>query len=368
MNIMDGNIFKEDKTLIEVFKELDNLDFDDEIGSLDSQIVEEKYPTPSDLRISTMTATCKTDLVVNLNVIYKYAEIRNIKNNKEGIIKIEYGDDPARGISKKDLENKKTKKKKVFYNQATIIFKLISNGEHKEVNMKVFTNGNIQMTGLKNIDDGKRAVQLFYDETKNLKGVITNKDTGEIKNIRGLDNPEKFEIRDFEIVLINSDYSAHFKIKREILHSILVKNYNIFSSYEPCIYPGVNSKYFWNLDYKKSNLKEGICHCTKNCTGKGKGKVNGQCKKITISVFQSGNIIITGARSLEQINDAYRFINKVLKKNFSLLKRDVLPLLDISDSDSEEEECGKNIIGIKNNRKFVYLKKSNIKLDDKYKK
>ena len=366
--MMEGNIFKGPKTLMEVFKEFESIELDDEIKSLESSIVEEKYPKPSELRISTMTATCKTCLSVNLGIIYKYSNIQDISDNKEGIIKIEYGDDPVRGTSKKDLENKKTKKKKVFYNQATIIFKLISNNVKREVNMKVFTNGNIQMTGLKSIEDGKKAVQMFYEETKDLKGVITHKDTGGIKTIKGIENPESFSVKDFEIVLINSDYSTHFKIKRDVLHSILVKQYKIFSSYEPCIYPGVNSKYYWNLDYKnKSGLKEGICHCSKNCTGKGKGKGDGKCKKITISVFQSGNIIITGARSLEQIDDAYNFINKVLKKNYSLLKRDTIPLLDISDSDSEEENCGEGILEMKK-KQFVYLKKSDIKLDEKYKK
>jgi TATA-box binding protein (TBP) (component of TFIID and TFIIIB) len=365
--MMEGNIFKEPKTLSEVFKEFENFELDEELKSLDSQIVEEKCPKPSQLRISTMTATCKTGLNVNLNIIYKYSEIQDLKSDKEGIIKIEFGDEQIRGTSKKDIENKKTKKKKVFYNQATIIFKLIEGNNHKEVNMKVFTNGNIQMTGLKSIEDGKKAVQMFYNETKNLKGVINNKDNGQIKTISGVENPDSFIMKEFEIVLINSDYSTHFKIKRDVLHSLLVKQYKIFSSYEPCIYPGVNSKYFWNEDYKnKLGMKEGICHCTKPCNGKGIGKGDGKCKKITISVFQSGNIIITGARSLEQIDDAYNFINKVLKKNYSLLKRETIPLLDISDSESEDEECGKSILEFKEQKNIVYLKKSAIKLDDKY--
>ena len=34
-------------------------------------------------------------------------------------------------------------------------------------------------------------------------------------------------------------------------------------------------------------------------------------KKITVSSFQSGKIIVTGARSIEQLNAAYNFINNV---------------------------------------------------------
>lgn len=369
MEYGDNLVYKEPKTLMELFEEFEDNNILDDLTSFDSKNDEEKCPKPSKLRISTMTATCKTLLNVNLNVIYKYSSIQDYDNDKEGIIKIEFGDEDRRGTSKKDIENKKVKKKKVFYNQATIIFKIISENTKKEVNMKVFTNGNIQMTGLKSAEDGKKAINLFYQETKNLKGIITNKENGSLNTVNGIDNPDDFEIKDFQIVLINSDYSTHFKIKRDVLHNILVKDYGIFSSYEPCIYPGVNSKYYWNNDYKNKKIyKEGICHCTKNCTGKGKGCGNGNCKKITVSIFQSGNIIITGARSVEQINDAYEFINKVLKKKYSLLKRDTTPLLDMIDSDSEPEDCGKSVlISLKDKKRFVYLKKSYIKLDEKYK-
>ena len=41
-----------------------------------------------------------------------------------------------------------------------------------------------------------------------------------------------------------------------------------------------------------------------------KGKIN-NCKKITISAFQSGSIIITGANSIEQIIQSFNFINTI---------------------------------------------------------
>ena len=45
------------------------------------------------------------------------------------------------------------------------------------------------------------------------------------------------------------------------------------------------------------------------------------CKKITISTFQSGNIIITGARTIEQINCCYNFIMNVLCKHMKLVMK-----------------------------------------------
>ena len=42
-----------------------------------------------------------------------------------------------------------------------------------------------------------------------------------------------------------------------------------YSSYEPCTYPGVNIKYYYNEN--KNNF--GICDCDKPCNGKGKDKI-----------------------------------------------------------------------------------------------
>ena len=154
----------------------------------------------------------------------------------------------------------------------------------------------------------------------------------------------------YKIVLINSDYFVGFEIRRDVLHKILIDKYGIYSSYEPCIYPGVNSKYYWNKDYKDSSFP-GKCFCTENCSGKGNGEGNGKCKKITISIFQSGSVIITGARNMEQIVDAYNFINKVFEENYDSIKKVVPHFL-------EKEECKQNQ-GSK--KKTIKIKISNIK-------
>ena len=108
-------------------------------------------------------------------------------------------------------------------------------------------------------------------------------------------------------VLINSDFDIKYSVNREILHREII-NKGLYSSYEPCMYPGVNIKYYFN----NNNDKCGICKCTEKCNGKGRGCGNGQCKRVTIAVFASGKIIITGGRSIEQLVDSYNFIKGVL--------------------------------------------------------
>ena len=60
----------------------------------------------------------------------------------------------------------------------------------------------------------------------------------------------------------------------------------------------------------------GKCVCKKKCIGKGDGLSMNNCKKITISTFQSGKVIVTGARSREQLNAAYNFINMIFNVTF----------------------------------------------------
>ena len=94
----------------------------------------------------------------------------------------------------------------------------------------------------------------------------------------------------------------------------------MYVSYEPDIYPGVNAKYYWNTNNHKS---DGICRCTGLCDGKGNGEGDGNCKKVTIATFQSGNVIITGARKNIQTKSAYDYINNIFSKNIDDIIRNV---------------------------------------------
>lgn len=114
-------------------------------------------------------------------------------------------------------------------------------------------------------------------------------------------------IHKMEVQLVNTDFSIGAKIRRDALHKILTENYHLTVSYEPAIYQGVKTKFFYNAE-KPATCPPGLCPCEKLCKGTGDGKHLGACKKITISPFQTGQIIITGARTMDQINEAYRFM------------------------------------------------------------
>ncbi len=238
-----------------------------------------------DLRVSTMTLVSEINSNINLAELYNNLEINDF------IHYIEYGKDRTKGSSVKKIKNpRKHKEKKFFYNQLTLhIYK------GKIVNVKLFNNGRIQMTGLKQKQQG---IDIIHMLLQYLGKLSENKRKDILDNI----NPE---IRESRIVLINSDFDIRFKINREILHRLIVSR-GYYSSYEPTIYPGVNIKYYFNP--KHDNC--GICKCTFPCNGKGKGC----CKKITIAVFNSGKIIITGGQSYEHLNTAYSFIKDIINE------------------------------------------------------
>lgn len=242
----------------------------------------------NDLRISTITSVLKLSHIIDLEKIYKVVPI-----SENYIPYIEYGcDNVPRGFSEKSLiKKRKKKKKKIFYNQSTM--HVMHDG--KIMNVKLFNNGRIQITGLKNEN---QAVKL-------VKGLIQYFKDFEVIS-------DYTELIDNKIVLINSDFDLCFQIKRDTLHRDIVEN-DIYSSYEPCIYPGVNIKYFIN-----TNNHCGICECTKLCNGKGNGCGDGNCKKVTIAVFKSGKVIITGGQNKEQINESYRFITNFIENKKEL--------------------------------------------------
>ena len=328
--------------------------------STDEKIIE-NYPEPTKYRISTMTMITSFNCNINLEVVSKYFKLDN------KIISMVYGDKPVKSINIK-------KNNRPFFNQATIVVKL---DPLKKINIKIFSNGKIQMTGVKKKKDGETALNLIIDKLKETNGLVpvknlldsqlinyflevSNKSSiddefiekdKDLKNILNrtkiieeiniikkekevsvhADSIEKIDsikIEHIDIVLINSDFNINFKIKRNNLFSILLSDdYNIVTRYEPGIYPGVNSKYYWNKEYVNEKY-EGKCYCTKKCNGKGKGNGNGDCKKITIAAFQSGSVIITGAREILHIEKAKNFINRVFKENYELIKKVDAPFIE----------------------------------------
>ena len=232
----------------------------------------------TDIRISTITKIGKlSEKIIELENLYNDLPIDS------EIIYIEHGKNHKDKHPKPKKVNK-DKPAKYFYNQITMYIYL-----KKLVNVKVFNNGSIQMTGIKNDQMGIDVNNII---TKKLSVIYS-------KNVN---------VSNYKTVMVNSDFDYGYSIDPVALHRLIEEN-NYYSSYEPCNYPGVNIKYYYNSHCDKNN--DGICRCTEICRGKG---VNMECKRITVAVFTSGKTIITGGNSIEQIYIARDFIRDFIFK------------------------------------------------------
>lgn len=260
------------------------------------------------LRISTLVTTGHLGTTINLSKIFDEikAHIIPIGYPDEGYLKMEY-EDKVIGYSSRDLLTKRHVSDKTFFNQSTIVLRKIrnDNGEFKEVNIKLFANGGFQMTGVINESFSRDVIEWVINTFNKFPSISES---------------VPLELKKFTVQLLNSDYKINRNIKRAELHRIICSTYNLSSTLETTIYQGVNTKYYYN---ENAVVKNGVCKCPKFCNGQGDGSDIGLCKRITIAIFQTGSIIITGARTQRQLDEAYEFINTIIKKHLNEVTRSV---------------------------------------------
>jgi hypothetical protein len=265
----------------------------------------------SSLRISTIVATAQFNTTLNLTQLFGDIPVILIPLwwPGEGILKFEHRDQVV-GQSHRDALTKRKISSKCFFNQSTLVVRQPNPNAPgwKEVNLKLFANGSVQMTGIPSEEFGISTLEWLI------------KEVGRLERSPWGSQPS---IVNFNKQLINSDFSVGVQLRRDKLHEIITRRYNIFSILESTIYQGVNTKYYYNETGNKS--KPGQCSCKEFCQGQGLGTGEGQCKKITISFFQTGNIIITGARHMKQINEAYEFVKEFLVRHADEIIRPAPP-------------------------------------------
>lgn len=206
------------------------------------------------------------------------------------------------------VKMRREKTTKRFDNQVSVLF-CHHVGESTTAvftNMKIFQNGNVQMTGLKSIEQGHSALEYIANHIR--------------KSLDGwpiVDDMDMIEPNSFKICMINSDFKLGVNIKRNLLYNIVRKEYGTFCRFEPTCYAGVAIQPMINELY--ADDPNHICRCTVRCDGKGCGVGNGHCKRVTIAVFGSGAVIITGSQSIAQLDAAYEFITRVFTKHSSIV-------------------------------------------------
>jgi TATA-box binding protein (TBP) (component of TFIID and TFIIIB) len=269
---------------------------------------------PEEAKISTMTIC----LDMGSNCIFECYNIgKYLKLDRKFIEEIKFCDEndiQIRSFNKKKLKQKRKRKsekktkKESFYNQVTIIVKI---SDIKTINIKLFKNGSIQMTGCDSIENTKKSIERLF-EILNKPRYLLNLHKKEITEIRFLktENNKTISIDDIiigNIHLINCNFDIGFKINRDRLFEI-ISNKNNESILEIKKSNNMNIDEDLPQKYMDSTF-DPIRHACVNI------KLNHPIKTVTIFVFESGSIIILG-KSCRQIRDAYNFINVFLLTNY----------------------------------------------------
>lgn len=197
----------------------------------------------------------------------------------------------------------KSKKSKVdglsnfnFYNQASMTSYIpktdnLTDNELIKVSTKIFHNGSFTLTGVKNIHNAVYMIRTVLSLLLSYKDVIITNGKMYIANVR--------------VSMINSDFCVSRKINQRIFNNIMKEYIPLemirTTSYNPDNYHAVKISYL-HQGYNKD----------KKFTRKGVEKCKGE---VTISVFNSGHIIITGGETPVETMGAYQFINSVFEKH-----------------------------------------------------
>lgn len=223
-------------------------------------------------------------------------ELSYININQENIKKYKHIQKIEIGLCNKDIITCKVKKKGAFYNCFALILRINFKNTFKEVHVKVFNTGKLEIPG---IQDDKLLIKAIHYISTLLSKIIKQK---------------IYLVEDsIDTVLINSNFNCGFLVNRQKLYTILKTKYNILTLYDQCSYPGTQSKFYFNSNKK---IQDGICKCDKKCSKKGSGNGSGQCKEISFMVFRTGSVLIVGHCDEYILNNIYMFIKNILEVEY----------------------------------------------------
>jgi hypothetical protein len=207
------------------------------------------------------------------------------------------------GMSKKDIMNCRGKIKNAFYNCFAMILRFKYMDEYKEIHVKVFNTGKLEIPGVLNselLDIVKRMVLEIIQPH--------------------IDEPlEYIEADHEENVLINSNFNCGFYINRERLHHILRGDkYGIESAYDPCSYPGVKCKFYYNheLGDENDDNQNGQILIEDRKMKMSELIENNKYSEISFMIFRTGSCLIVGNCSERILMVVFRFIKNILSKEY----------------------------------------------------
>lgn len=223
---------------------------------------------------------------------------------------------------------KNSKLKGVFYNQITL--EVFSTASNKIITTFLYDNGSMNNTGNKLVEDthavsdrlihvltecNARRTFLYHYRNVNL----ANWDEQNIEDLEAhlarelvpLDlESGRLVMEDVNVSTMNAKYNAGIKLNRDNLYRLIKtmneenRQSNIYLALlETSNYAGLNIKVRWSAN----------CGASEHAKYKRKWRCG--CSDITILAFQSGEVMISGAKTVEQINYVKGLFDKLIADN-----------------------------------------------------
>ena len=272
-----------------------------------------KYEEPSNgiikkqMKIVSHTLSEFDEYTRKLETIDYYSEhiIKRIDNPSARRIKFKDERKITVGVSKKDIMNCRGKVKNAFYNCFAMILRFRYETAFREIHVKIFNTGKMEIPGIVN------------DELLN---IVRPMILSILSKLLPEDTPVEFVENDAENnVLINSNFNCGYYINREKLYSILRSDkYNIETAYDPCSYPGVKCKFYFNHDDGYTSDKQKGFICLKDYSQKmDELGDNKKYTEVSFMIFRTGSCLIVGNCTRKILDYIYNFIKTLLYDEYS---------------------------------------------------
>ena len=163
-------------------------------------------------------------------------------------------------------------------------------GVFRELHVKVFNTGQLEIPGIKTDDMFENVMEVLLDNLRPL-----------------LPKDVDYEKHRTETILYNSNFNCGYYINRDKFYNLLKYKYNIQAIYDPCSYPGIQCKFYYN-DEKECEEHEinGV-------------KTDETKKKISFMIFRTGSTLIVGKCDKSILVSVYNFLKKILSDEFNVI-------------------------------------------------
>ena len=233
---------------------------------------------------------------------YNEVVIKQIINQEARRIKFKDERKITIGLSKKDIMTCRGKVKNAFYNCFALILRFKFQEQYREIHVKVFNTGKLEIPGVLNQDMLSIVKQMILDLLSSY-----------------IDNSLEFLEHNIEDnVLINSNFNCGFYIDRDKLHNILRSSkYNIETAYDPCSYPGVKCKFYFNhelgFDINQQCGKLVFADRTMKMSELDNAS---KYTEISFMIFRTGSCLIVGNCTERILRFVYETIKKILHDEY----------------------------------------------------